>query len=84
MARETREPHVIIDRTVSKSEASTFPRKNLPTFQDLNDSLFLLKVSKKNIVTSSFIKNKERSGFKLSRRARKYRLSSRSCCRNKN
>ena len=34
-ARETREPHVIIGRTVSKSETN----KNLPAFQDLSGSL---------------------------------------------
>ena len=32
-ARETREPHVTIGRTVNKSETT----KNLPAFQDLND-----------------------------------------------
>ena len=31
-ARETRKPHVIIGRTVSKSETN----KNLPAFQDFN------------------------------------------------
>ena len=33
-AQETREPHVIIGRTVNKSETT----KNLPAFQDLNGS----------------------------------------------
>ena len=37
-AQETREPHVTIEKTISKSETT----KNLPAFQDLNGRIFNL------------------------------------------
>ena len=42
-ARETREPHVTIGRTVSKIEAT----KNLPAFQDLSGKFIGLQSNKK-------------------------------------